>query len=665
MQISWQCLNQLIDLTNISPLDIANKLTLAGFEVENVTHQNDINDIILDINITANRPDIIGTINIAVELSSLLERSLKLDLYTKTHIVTKTLTNAYNLNLFQELYLCTLKNIDTKYNNKYINNQLLNSNIKVTNTIFDIINFINLKWGQEIHIYKLSNYDNINHSWFNFNLNQQNKLVNNLDIYINNNILIPISYQNINEHKNISNLLLINYKYKNEYYNITNKKFTYPQYCIYAFQDILNRISIKPTNTLTIYQYCYKNNSNHIIICTIEKINKILGPIINSPTTFINRTKIINILQNLNFNTYEKDNILYIQIPPERIEDIKSEIDIIEEIGRIYGFNYFKDNLPRFTYINQISKITSITQKIRRILRSMGLHEVINYSLQSKKTQVYIPIINPLNKEQTTLRNNLIHNLILSKTHNTYQANYTFEAFEIGTVFLKHLQQHNYSECLHVCCILGNQKFNQITWENNSSALNWFQAKGHLEELFEKINAKISWALQTNNDKIIQHLREYIHPKRKIYINNQDKTIGILSELNNKISKTINISYKIYFFEINIYELEKTIKHQPNRKYTYIPYSQYPKITRDFSFQIHTKFSMENINHIFFNIPKQFKNIIESITILNEYYNNKNTKTLCLRVTYRSQQRTLTNKEIQILDNMLKTKFDTYFQSKT
>lgn len=667
MQISWKCLNQLIDLTHISPLDIAHRLTLAGLEIENLIYKDNAHDddTILDISITANRQDIIGIIDIAIELSSLLKRPLKLENYTKPDTITEVLNNADHLNLFQEIYICIIKNIPSQFINKNFNNQLANPNFKMTYNIIDIVHFINFKWSQEIYIYKLPRNENTNKCWFTFNLN---KLKNNLDIYINNKILTPISNYNINQHKDISNILLINYKYKHKNSLSKNNLFTSEQYCIYAYKDIFNILNKLSNNIFipkTIYKYSDKNTKNNTIQCNIATINKILGPTINNQKNLFNQNRIINILRTLNFHTFEKNNILHIQIPNKRSQDIEHAIDIVEEIGRIYGFNNFQDDLPKFKDIHQRSKIMTLTQKIRRILRSMGLHELINYSLQNKKDRTCISITNPLNKELATLRKNLISNLIISKRYNTNQTNYRFEAFEIGKVFIKNLSENKYQESLQLCCILGNQQFNQVTWEENKDGLSWFQAKGHLEEFFEKINAQISWSLHTDNNELIQNLKEYTHPKKKIYIQNQNRTIGILSELNNEINKIANLTHRIYFFEINIYELAKTIKHQTHLQHTYIPYSQYPKITRDFSIKINTKFSMQDINDSIENIKKRQKEIIESIKIINEYYNNENTKTICFRIIYRSQQRTLTNKEIQILDNMLKRKLNEDLQSKT
>jgi len=329
---------------------------------------------------------------------------------------------------------------------------------------------------------------------------------------------------------------------------------------------------------------------------------------------FLNNETIIKTLTNLSFKAKKINKKIKIHIPDNRQNDIKEDIDIIEEVGRIYGFNNFYDYLPRF-----------------------GLHEIINYSIKDKENNNRLQIINPLNKEQQNLRENLICNLIISTTQNINQANESFEVFEIGNA----------------------------TWKDDKSSLTWFQAKGQIEELCEKIQAQVSWSIDNKNNNFTESFNKYLHPKNKIYIRHNSNNIGILSQLNNRINKLICPSHNIYFFEININKLEQTLKIKNQLSYIYLPYSNYPKIARDFSIKINVNISMKEIQTIIDNIKNKKNQIVESIIILNEYYNTNTIKTICLRITYRSKNKTLTNEEAEILDEMFKSKLYTEIRSKT
>lgn len=640
MKISWKYLNQFIDLKNINILDITEKLTLAGFEAENIFYDRAILDTLFDVNITANRQDVTGFIHIAAELSVLLGQRL--------------IIHEKDENIQAEIPLYILKNIYFTKKYTQTSRYLHYFKIQATETILDEINFINLKWGQAIKVYDLQLLKKTStieyHSYHHI-------IVNNKDeVYYNNNKLYEFKIHNGYHKTKIKNLVLINHNF----FNIYSKQ---------AYKDIFKTLNITNEQVSTTNISRYKNLTNkgyHTIICKTNRIKQILGPINSHPIILPISTKsIIKTLERLNFHVNYTDHKLNIKIPAERIFSINNEINIIEEIGRIYGFNNFIDQLPYFHHIRSKTSLLQLNKRIRRILRSNGLHEVINYSFQRRKDEKKYCIINPLNQELSILRNNLLENLIASKVHNIHQNNESFEVFEIGHIFIKDLSNTQYKESQHLSCLIGNESFNQSTWQNKNSALTWSQAKGQIEELLEKLNSQISWSTQKISNDFIDSLNDYIHPKRSIYINTCDQTIGILSQLNYRINSLIHSTNNFYFFEIDIIELAKTITTYNHLEYRYLPYANYPKITRDLSIKINRNILMEQILYFISVIYKNKKNTIESIKILNEYYNNNHNKTICFRIHYRSLNKTLTNEEIDTFNHNFKNRLLAMIESKT
>lgn len=641
MKISWNCLNEIIDINHLNIIDITDKLTLAGFEVDNITNDTTIPDTIFDINITANRQDIISFVDIATELSALLNIPIK---------NYKDIHNSHN-NVYLKECSYIIKNVDIQKSNYLIMKYLHNFNYKITETILDIINFINLKWRQKIKIYKVENLQKGEHL-YSIEIKTNNKGWQ--EIYTNDRVTNEITINNVKDEKKTQNLLLINHDLSKNYSS-------------FAYQEICKILGIQYQTLLVPKTQTYRReHKKQIIICKIDTIKNTLGPVKpnqNVPPFDINT--IITALKRLNFSINSKNDLLQIEVPKEREHDICNEIDIIEEIGRIYGFNNFADKLPTFKKSFSPSHILHLTQKIRRVLRSMGLHEIINYSLQGTHNNKKCLIINPLNQDQSALRNNLIESIILSKLYNTHQDNESIEIFEFGTIFNKDLTSKQYKESRHLCCLMGNNYFNQSTWQNKKSQLTWSQAKGHIEDLFEKINAQVIWSTKRDANQLIYNLSRYIHPTRSIYISHNNTVIGILSQLNHRINSLINSTHNTYFFEIDIIKLSKTIKTNNHLKYKYLPYTIYPKTTRDLSIKINSQICFQQIFDIISNIKKETSQMIESAKILNEYHNDKNIKTICLRITYRSSDRTLTNEEVEILDEMFKKKFYLTIKSKT
>lgn len=627
MKISWHYLNELIDLKELNILEVTEKLTLAGLEVENIHYDKEIHDTIFDISITTNRPDLKGFINIATELSAILTKPLKIE-EIKLQLFPKD--NPY---IIKDL---TLQNIDSS-SNKYLHKL----NIETKDISLNIINFINLKWGQKIKAYQLE--------YINKNVIEQ--LCNNNNIkYID-----QYNIKHIGKNKKINFFVLINHQ-------------RYNCYSLHAYEEIFRTLKVRKEQ---ITQAAREHHPSHIntkninsITCEVDKINKILGPI-NKTSYHCRINKIVDILQKLNIQANVTHNHIKINIPQERIDDLQYAVDIAEEVGRIYGFTHFIDKLPFFEDTNTNSNLSWFKNKTRRILRSMGLHEVITSSFQETNTTRNFSIINPINKDFATLRNNLLENLINLKIDNLHQNNPNFEIFEIGTVFNKNQLEKTQKESINLAFILGNLSFNQQTWQTEKNSLTWYQAKGQVEEIFEKLHIPIIWSTKKKDLFLVNNLSKYIHPTRSIYINYNNLTIGIFSQLNYRIYNNKIFNKDIYFFEGNIQQLVNNITKQNHLQYIYLPYPNYPKTTRDFSIEIEPNFSIQNIYQAIKSLKNTKKYIIESIDIMNEYFNKNNDRTICLRISYRSFCKTLTHTEIEIIEQALQKIIISSMKSKT
>ena len=638
MKISWHYLNQMIDLSNMNIIDITERLTLAGLEVENTKYETVNNDTIIDICLTTNRQDIQGLINIATELSAILdtptiinhnytERKTKDNIYIISDILNNGQVNKISP------YLCLL-------------------DIPVSQTILDPINFINNKWSQGFKAYEIT----LETKTKLIQLSKEFKYLKKKDKGIDRKLLKELKVIT-NTKKNILDVLILNTKESNKFSS-------------YAYQNLFQILDLRAEQILELS--ILNNNKNKsvqttsIVLNSIKRINKVLGPTQkNEAGLALQKKDIISYLKRLDFYLEDINDKLKIVIPNERHADIKSEIDIIEEIGRIHGFNNFIDNIPRFPNNYLDNPTSKLIQKIRQSLRFNGLHEVISPSFQEQKERVQCTIVNPLNQGQNLLRDNLIENLVTLKKNNIYNKNGPFEIFEIGTVFIKNKKDKKYQESKHLCCLIGEESFNQSSWQTYPNPLTWSQGKGQIEDLFEKLNAQVLWSTKKEKNIFINNIAEYIHPTRNIYIHHKDKTIGVFSQLNYRINKPLNLAYNMFFCEIDIISLLDTIVEKKHLNYRYRTYTHYPKTTRDLSIKVKRSISMEEIQERIFKIEKDTVYMIESIKILNEYCNIDKYRTICFRIDYRSSSKTLTNTEVDILENSLKQKFNKILMSKT
>lgn len=650
MKIFWEQLSQLVSLKQVSLHKAAIKLTLAGFEVDQIKYIEAIKDTLLDIGVTANRQDIIGWAQMAAEISAIIGRPLRAT-QSLDEIRLIELESMQSIYPLSAVYICYIGHTDMLNQRTYFTQYLNALGLNTTESILDMVQFINLKWGQSIRAYDLAQYKE---SDLSVEYNQER---DNLKVCIGDQELLEINENNMHDRSNSSMIALINYRREQQLDR---------HYCLQAYSEILNSIKhrdIVSTVTQSIYCHSRKAGSIKRIQITPDQINKVLGPISNTGTKrYLDLQTIAKITESLNMPTKEKEGKALIEIPASRENDIASKTDIAEEVGRIYGFDSFYDYLPTFQATNRKSLRYITKQQIRRTLRSMGLHEIISYSFYVKEiTSHHVHIVNPLNQEQEALRVNLISGLINTERYNANQGNCNFEAFEVGKVFEVNKCNRGYKDVERLSCILSNSSFNQSTWQTEATPLSWLQVKGQIEEIFERINARVSWATSAPSNQLLESLKSYIHPRKSLYIMHANKAIGLMSQVKH-LDNTLNP--RSYFMEINLTELIQAIGLRNHLGYTYTHYSAYPKISRDFSIVISVAISMKEIQNIIDSIKNQEGNIVESANVISEYYNNQHEKTICLRIIYRSKDKTLTSQEVKILDDMLKSELGSYSRAR-
>nr|YP_009295893.1 phenylalanyl-tRNA synthetase beta chain [Schimmelmannia schousboei]AOM64828.1 phenylalanyl-tRNA synthetase beta chain [Schimmelmannia schousboei] len=695
MKFSWKWINELVDLQNVTLLELANKLTLAGFEIENIEKCQSIQDHIIDLTITANRQEASCMVGLAREVSTVFNRKLIQDVHlSNDNINNNTDTNIshnYQNNYFKEsqsllnIRLQTIKSLKNNISPEWLQNYLIGCNIKPVNILSDIQEYINIKWGQDIEIFDASKIDNnlIQCSLMTVKNSQQiilnknieaeilqykNKLISTLGIESNPNIMCDLNTSEIIICGTICNPEYINRITKQIKLNTekSNKHLKKILRCDFlnAYNETYELIK-KLLQGIHIETHEYhKLLENKISSLQVSKnnIQNVLGPIISQGNKFLSVQTILKILTQLNFKPIYKNKIFYLIIPKYRQNDIKRPIDVIEEIGRIYGFDKFSNRLPQLQKQGHISKQSIIIYKIRKILRDLGLQEVINYSLTNtnilkQNATQQISLYNPLLEDQSRLRNNLVHNLIINKEYNFKQKNMYFESFEIGKIFnsSSNINKQLSTENTHIAGIMGNINYLRQSWSTKPQQLTWFHAKGILEEVFDKLKANVTWKQYNLSDKIlfVDNVKNFFNPKRTAIIINAitKKPIGIFGEVNYQMNhKTIQFE-STYIFEIHLNELITSIQSNNHLTYLLRSYSIYPSVTRDICMTLYKDTSIEYIIiKIKKTAPKNTR--IESINIFNEYYNKSlKSRNIGIRIKYQANDRTLNKEEINSIDN--------------
>nr|WGH13700.1 Phenylalanine-tRNA ligase beta subunit [Lophurella pseudocorticata] len=663
MKFSWQLINNFTDLDHIDFNQFKENLTLSGLEIENVESIEKYKDKIIDLSITANREEISSSLSLAIEASTIFNTTLKIipiQLNYKESIKynDKTSKNRKYTHIAY-IRIITLKEIVTNTTPKWLLNQLEINQIDNKDILNNIKEYIQIKWGQSFYI---TNYNKI----------QKNIIQNFTSIKLFNpkeiNLIIK-SIRNTNESDiNKLNLLIFTTINKIENKNFINYEFS--KFYENMFIDSMKLITTIIGGTIAKYNHAHQKIfiKESRIKVRKKNINKSLGHIQGKQLKFINTQKITSILQQLKlYPKYNKKNKLFeITIPSYRKHDLKREIDIIEEIGRIYQFKHFFNKIKKSSKQGWKSKNYIKVKQIKNTLRKLGLHEVINCCIHNNINNNFInpKIYNPITNTQQELRTNILENLINNYEHNIKYSKNNIEIFEIGKIFEKYNENNNtYIEKRHLSGLIHNKKYTRSNWNNENKNITIFHFKNIIETFLETINSRAILKEQLiNNERKNFNYPEYLLRKSKqIHIYDpQTKTIvGIIGELNNKFIKKSNYKNdKIYVFEISLNKLIETTTSINHLEYTSHKYSNYPSVTRDISIKLKKYVEIKKIKE---NILEGNKELIESIDVFNEYSTNHNIdhdriRCVSLRITYRSKSRTLNNKDIIRIDTNLEHK---------
>jgi len=269
-----------------------------------------------------------------------------------------------------------------------------------------------------------------------------------------------------------------------------------------------------------------------------EKIKQVLGPVQTPkdlaqeyicPEIITESLKRLQFQVNYDTNKMEWD----LGIPALRSDDIVREIDVIEEIGRLYGFNNFLTRLPQIKNLGKEDWDYKTRKKLTSCLINLGLTELVQYSLVNQDTYLKndVQLINPLVQEYSNLRSSLLPNLVKAVEENLKKGNSILEGFEYGHIFSIN-SSFSITEAEVVAGVFGGVKI-KANWSESFQQLSWFEAKGKIEQLFKKLNIITYWqSYKPIRERNIFHL----YCTAEIFLSNGTK-LGIFGQVSPILAK--------------------------------------------------------------------------------------------------------------------------------
>lgn len=611
-----------------------------------------MDDGVIDFDLTANRGDLLSILGMAYEAGAIYDKSVKeIDL---SHKDTKeNINDSFKLKINTEN--CTMflvkkvENVKIKESETFIKNRLIASGIRPINNVVDISNYVMLEVGQPLHFYdadklkniievrmannneKLTTLDNIERT-----LTEEDIVISDgersiglagvmggLDTEITENtknIIIEAAIFNSVKVRKTSNKI-VRSEASNRFEKGLDANRTYM-----AIERVCNLLEKYADATVVggLVEYNKEDLSNKEINITAENVNKVLG-------TKITQDEIIEVFRKLGFETSLKEDIITVSIPRRRV-DISIKEDLIEEVGRIYGVDNIEGILPKLP-IKQGS-MDRTTREIRNKMVSLGLNETLSYVLINEENSKdftsdnidTIKLLSPLSEDRSTLRHSILPSLYKIYEYNVARYNKDIAIFEIGKRFNK--INEKFSEENMLAALMTGDYF--IGLEKRK--VDFYVIKGIAEEMLDYLGygGRYSFVVK-------EEIPSQMHPGQTAFISVNNDVVGIIGRVHPEKCKD-----EVYVMEINLDKL--LAKKTGKMKYKEI--SKYPTVKKDIAIVVNKDVTSEEI-------AKEIKKSGGSLLIRSEIFDvytgkgiPEDKKSMAYSLVFGSNSKTLTDEEI-------------------
>ncbi|HUR37425.1 MAG TPA: phenylalanine--tRNA ligase subunit beta [Terriglobales bacterium] len=345
-------------------------------------------------------------------------------------------------------------------------------------------------------------------------------------------------------------------------------------------------------------------------------------------------TEIENLLRRLGFSLSKQGESAYkVDIPTWRL-DVEREIDVIEEIARIHGFNQFPNTLPAFQGGLVELPHTTKTEKIRRTLLALGYNEAISSTFiakadsQAVSTEEPVAIANPLSEEAGAMRTSLVPGMLDMFARNLNRGTADVRLFEAGHVFA--MNGANTSEKAALCLAATASAISA----NNDATDVFRRFKGDMETLLGLFESSSLYFDANASD--------HYYPGRAARAVLNGATIARFGQLHPDLAAARKLKQDVYIAEVALDRLLETALHQPR----YQKLSRFPAIDRDFSFIFPASVTFERITNAVSALKVADLTSFASIETFRGGNVPAGQYSTLLRAVFQSTERTLRDDEV-------------------
>ena len=646
---------------SIVPKNSRNGIAILSSEVEigkPIEEALDLDNGIIELEITPNRGDCLSITGMAREIGAAFFEKIEMpenevedmedDIYDYLDSVA---IQSENCSTF---IARVIKDVEIKDSPQWIQNRLMQAGIRPINNLVDLGNFVMLEYGQPLHVYDL---DKIKGRKVIVRDAEEGEKIVTLDG---------------NERKLSKDTLLIadendgmciagimggfdtevtkdtkNVMLEAAVFNKNNIRETSRELNLVSESSLRNEKGANPI-------FADEASKRFAYLCEKENIGKLVNGSIKVGQTIVDEKSIdlriprvnllagrdfseeevVNYLESLELEVSKKDNeLLSVKIPFFR-RDLNVEVDLIEEVIRMYGMHNIEAKpLKLDTFVGKKSPIREFKDKITESLYAMGLSEILTYSFISpkhfdlinlkddNKLKDPVRIINPLGEDFSVMRTTLIPEMmtVLKKNINNRQNN--LRLYEVANVFEKIEDEMPKEKINAIVALYGDYDFYYI--------------KDIIENLFKKLNVEGCEFIKNRNNEIF-------HTERCASIMVDGNEVGVIGEIHPLVSENYDIDDEVYICELYVNELFK----YHNEGERYVPIIKFPPVERDISIVIDREIESKDIEKVIRDSSNELLHDIELFDIYTGKQISNDKKSYAYKLRFISPDRTLKDEEV-------------------
>jgi phenylalanyl-tRNA synthetase beta chain len=662
MKVSYNWLKDYVEI-NLPPEKLAAALTATGLKVEAIEERGDIDDSVLGIEVTSNRADCLSIVGTAREVAAVTGRKVVIP---KSVFVESS--NDMSSQLIKVSVECrdkckrytarVIEGVKISESPDWLKKRLSAAGIRPVNNIVDITNFVLLELGQPLHAF---DYDKLKGNTITVRYAQKGEKILTIDgaeRTLNNEMVVitdeggPIAIGGVMGGKQTEvsagtrRILLESAHFDQVSIRRTSRALGLGSESSYRFERGVDIEGITAASNRACYLMTElkcgipvtgivdvgrKKVKGRSITINPGHIESVLG-------YRIGKRKVKQILELLSFKVTARKDCFVVDVPTFRT-DVQEEVDLVEEVARIHGYDKIPSTLPEFVCVPHE---TDIAERAGRIaidtLVSCGACQIITYSLLSgelcRKASVdlspAVRLKNPLSSEQEMMRTSLLTGFMDVVARNLNRQNKNLFLFEIGRVFVDGDRRPVETTDIGIC-MSGLWMDN---WRTKGLPFDFYYMKGTVEVLFDRLGA--------GSPQLEPFPQPVFLAGESAEVVAKNGPVGIMGQINPQTLERFDIGQPVFFCELKFDGLLSLV----NFEKIYQPLSKYPSVIRDIALVVDRKLASQEIVDL---IRQTGNEMVHGVRLFDVYSGEQipgEKKSLAYSIEYRAADRTLRNEEV-------------------